>query len=71
MKAGSRKLWAVLLTLMISILATGCANLESNELVIGDAGWDESVAVANLTKVLLGDEVGAPTLCSLSLAFYA
>lgn len=57
MKAGSRKLWAVLLTLMISILATGCANLESNELVIGDAGWDESVAVSNLTKALLEKEL--------------
>ena len=57
MKTGSRKLWAVLLMLMISILATGCANLESNELVIGDAGWDESVAVSNLTKALLEKEL--------------
>jgi glycine betaine/proline transport system substrate-binding protein len=57
MKAGSRKLWAVLLTLTIGVLATGCANLESNELVIGDAGWDESVAVSNLTKALLEKEL--------------
>ena len=27
-------------------------------LVLGDIGWDESVAVANLTKVLLEDEIG-------------
>ena len=57
MKAGSRKPWAVLLTLIISILATGCAYLESKELIIGDAGWDESVAVSNLTKALLEDEL--------------
>ena len=53
MRAGSRKLWAVLLTLITGILATGCAHLENKELVIGDAGCDESVAVSNLTKALL------------------
>ena len=57
MKAGNRKLLAVLLTLIIGILATGCANLESSKLVIGDAGWDESVAVSNLTKALLEKEL--------------
>ena len=49
----------------------GSGSPENSRFVLGDIGWDESVAVANLTKVLLGDEVGAPTLCSLSLAFYA
>jgi glycine betaine/proline transport system substrate-binding protein len=75
MKAGSRKPWAILLTLVIGILAAGCADLEKNltenkeleenqeptknkELVIGDIGWDESVAVSNLTKALLEDELG-------------
>jgi glycine betaine/proline transport system substrate-binding protein len=75
MKAGGRKPWAILLTLVIGILAAGCADLEKNltenkelaenkeptknkELVIGDTGWDESVAVSNLTKALLEDELG-------------
>src|SRR5215217_2525708 len=74
-KAGSRKPWVILLTLVIGILAAGCADLEKNltenkeleenqeptknkELVIGDIGWDESVAVSNLTKALLEDELG-------------
>ena len=57
MKAGSWKPWAVLLTLIIGILAAGCADLESKELVIGDTGWDESVAVSNLTKTLLEEEL--------------
>jgi glycine betaine/proline transport system substrate-binding protein len=69
MKTGSRKIWAVLLTLMIGIFTAGCADLEKNltetkeptknkELVIGDIGWDEGVAVSNLTKALLEDELG-------------
>ncbi len=64
MKAGSRKLWAVLLTLIMGILVAGCADSEDKELperkelVIGDIGWDESVAVSNLTKALLEDELG-------------
>lgn len=47
----------MLLTLTIGILAMGCADLENKDLVIGDAGWDESVAVSNLTKTLLEDEL--------------
>ena len=60
MKAGSRKLWVVLLTLIAGILAVGCTGLEENkkELVMGDLGWDEGVAVSNLTKALLEDELG-------------
>lgn len=62
MKTGGRKLWAVLLALITGILATGCTGgdtklTETRELVIGDIGWDESVAVSNLTKVLLEDEL--------------
>lgn len=30
----------------------------SRELVIGYIGWDENIAVANLTKVLLEEEIG-------------
>ena len=54
----------VLLMLMAGILTTGCAGgeltklTEAKELAIGDIGWDESVAVSNLTKALLEDELG-------------
>ncbi len=48
---------------MTSILAVGCAGenvklTEIKELVIGDLGWDEGVAISNLTKALLEDELG-------------
>ncbi|MDX6380828.1 MAG: glycine betaine/proline transport system substrate-binding protein [Rubrobacteraceae bacterium] len=47
--------------LVVSVLATGCGGGGSTgdrTLTLGDIGWDESVAVANLTKVLLEEEVG-------------
>ncbi len=42
------------------LLATGCGggSPEGRTLTLGDIGWDESVAVSNLTKVLLEEEVG-------------
>ena len=49
------------LLILVSILAGGCGgggSLENSRITLGDIGWDESVAVANLTKVLLEDEVG-------------
>ena len=58
MEAGGRKPWTVLLTLAIGILVAGCAGSESKDLVIGDVGWDEGVAVSNLTKALLEEELG-------------
>jgi len=57
MKEG-RKLLAVILVLMISVLVAGCGGSSSKELKIADIGWDENTAVANLTKVLLEDELG-------------
>ncbi len=40
-------------------LATGCGGPEKNrELALGNIGWDENVAVSNLTKALLEDELG-------------
>ena len=37
----------------------GCASSSQNkELKLGNIGWDENVAVGNLTKVLLEDELG-------------
>ncbi len=69
MKVG-KKLWAVLLALAMGIFAAGCAGPENElnnlnrepakpakELTIGDIGWDEGVAVSNLTKALLEDEL--------------
>jgi glycine betaine/proline transport system substrate-binding protein len=47
--------------LVVGVLATGCGGGSSprdRTLTLGDIGWDESVAVANLTKVLLEEEVG-------------
>jgi len=54
-----RKLLAVILALAVGVLAAGCGSSSQNkELKLGDIGWDENVAVANLTKVLLEDELG-------------
>ena len=57
MKEG-RKLLAVILALVVGVVVTGCAGSSSNELKLADIGWDENTAVANLTKVLLEDELG-------------
>ncbi len=57
MKAG-RKLLAMVLALAVGALAAGCGGAASSKtLTLGDIGWDESVAVANLTKVLLEQEL--------------
>ena len=58
MKAG-RKLLAVILALVVSALTAGCGGSEQpTELKLANIGWDENVAVSNLTKVLLEDELG-------------
>ena len=58
MNAG-RKLLAVILALAVSTFAAGCGSFKQNkELKLGNIGWDENVAIANLTKVLLEDELG-------------
>jgi glycine betaine/proline transport system substrate-binding protein len=57
MKEG-RKLLAVILVLMVGVLVAGCGGSSSKELKIADIGWDENTAVANLTKVLLEDQLG-------------
>jgi glycine betaine/proline transport system substrate-binding protein len=49
------------LLIVVGILATGCSGNRSPEnrtLTLGDIGWDESVAVANLSKVLLEERIG-------------
>jgi glycine betaine/proline transport system substrate-binding protein len=51
---------AILLALVLGTLAlTGCGGLGQNKgLLLANIGWDENVAVSNLTKVLLEDELG-------------
>ena len=53
---------AVVLALSVGLLASGCgqqaASPENTRLVIGYIGWDENVAVSNLTKLLLEEELG-------------
>jgi glycine betaine/proline transport system substrate-binding protein len=54
------KLVAAILALVLGALAlTGCGGLGQNSgLLLANIGWDENVAVSNLTKVLLEDELG-------------
>ncbi|QIN79529.1 hypothetical protein GBA65_14495 [Rubrobacter marinus] len=55
------KLAAVAVALSVAALASGCgqsASPESTRLVLGYIGWDENVAVSNLTKLLLEEELG-------------
>jgi glycine betaine/proline transport system substrate-binding protein len=62
MKA-SRKLLAVILTLVVGAITSGCGGSEQlKELKLANIGWDENVAVSNLTKVLLEEELGYETV---------
>src|SRR5919199_827617 len=54
----SKKLLAIILVLMAGVLVGGCGGSQNRELHLGDIGWDESIAVSNLTKALLEDELG-------------
>jgi glycine betaine/proline transport system substrate-binding protein len=51
---------AAILALVLGALAlSGCGGLGQNKaLVLANIGWDENVAVSNLTKVMLEDELG-------------
>jgi glycine betaine/proline transport system substrate-binding protein len=51
---------AAILALVLGTLAlTSCGGLGQNKgLLLANIGWDENVAVSNLTKVLLEDELG-------------
>ena len=60
MKA-SKKLLAVILAVVVGAIAAGCggSSPESRELNLGVAtGWDENQVIANLTKILLEEELG-------------
>src|ERR671938_989355 len=56
----SGKLSAAIVALVLGALAlTGCGGVGQNKgLLLANIGWDENVAVSNLTKVLLEDELG-------------
>jgi len=59
MKSSGKRL-AAILALVVGVLAlTGCGGLgQDKRLLLANIGWDENVAVSNLTKVLLEDELG-------------
>ena len=49
----------IILALGVDTLTVGCGSSEQpTELKLANIGWDENVAVSNLTKVLLEDELG-------------
>jgi glycine betaine/proline transport system substrate-binding protein len=57
-----RRLLNLLLLLVVGALAAGCGGLGAvsggKEITLGYIGWDENVAVSNLTRVLLEEEFG-------------
>src|SRR5215218_4271112 len=60
MKTSGRRLAAILALVLLGALAlSGCGALGHNRaLVLANIGWDENVAVSNLTKVLLEEDLG-------------
>jgi glycine betaine/proline transport system substrate-binding protein len=62
----SRKLLAVVLALAVGALTAGCGGSaqdeELEELNLANIGWDENVAVSNLTKILLEEELSYETV---------
>ncbi len=60
-----RKLLAVILALVASALAAGCGGgggggggAEGKEITLGNIGWDENIVIANMSKILLEEELG-------------
>src|SRR5918993_2175303 len=55
----SKRLAAILALVLGALALTGCSGLgQNNVLLLANIGWDENVAVSNLTKALLEDELG-------------
>ena len=55
----SRKLLALILALVVGALMAGCGSSEQpTELELANIGWVENVAVSNLSKVILEEELG-------------
>jgi glycine betaine/proline transport system substrate-binding protein len=58
-----KRLVAILGLVLGSLALTGCGGLgQGKGLLLANIGWDENVAVSNLTKVLLEDELGYETV---------
>jgi len=59
-RSARSKVFVGVLLLVLGSMLVGCGGggPGSRELVVGDIGWDENIAIANLTKVLLEDEIG-------------
>jgi glycine betaine/proline transport system substrate-binding protein len=54
----SKPLAAILALVLGALTLTGCSGLgQGRVLILANIGWDENVAVANLTKILLEDEL--------------
>src|ERR671921_777512 len=54
----SKRLAAILALLLGALALTGCSGLgQGKGLLLANIGWDENVAVSNLTKILLEDEL--------------
>ena len=57
-KTNHKRLAAILALVLGVLVLTGCGGLgQDNGLRLANIGWDENVAVSNLTKVLLEDEL--------------
>jgi glycine betaine/proline transport system substrate-binding protein len=58
-KMSGKRLVAILGLVLGTLALTGCGGLgQGKGLLLANMGWDENVAVSNLTKVLLEDEFG-------------
>src|SRR5215211_1784695 len=58
MKTSGKLLVAILALVLGALALTGCGSLgQDKRLLLANMGWDENVAVSNLTKVLLEDEL--------------
>src|SRR5829696_2169382 len=54
----SKRLAAILALVLGALALTGCSGLGRGKgLILANIGWDENVAVANLTKILLEDKL--------------
>jgi glycine betaine/proline transport system substrate-binding protein len=58
-----RKLLAVILALVASVLAAGCGGgggggALGKEITLGNIGWDENIVIANMSKILLEEDLG-------------
>ena len=56
--SGKRLAAILALLVLVALALTGCSGLgQGKGLILANIGWDENVAVSNLTKALLQDEL--------------